>query len=87
MGWHAEQSKEADNEALLAKLLAEEETWRSVLGEEPECGDFLGGAVRWRRVSECWNDPDLGDPELAFELAARLTDYVTGIEPVLRAAR
>lgn len=87
VGWHAEQSKEADNDALLAKVLAKEKAWRKVIGTEPVCGDFLGGAVRWRRVSECWNDPDLGDPELPFELAARLTDYVTGIEPVLRAAR
>ena len=85
VGWHAEQTKEADNDALLATLVAKEKTWRKVVGREAVCGDFLGGGTRWRRVSECWNDPDLGDPELAFELAARLTDYVTGIEPVLRA--
>ena len=84
VGWHAEQTKEADNDALLARLLAKEKAWRKVIGTEPVCGDFLGGGTRWRRVSECWNDPDLGDPELAFELAARLTDYVTGLEPVLR---
>ena len=85
VGWHTEQTKEADNDALLAKVVAKEKVWRKVVGKEPECGDFLGRATRWRRVSECWNDPDLGDPELAFELAARLTDYVTGLEPVLRA--
>ena len=87
VGWHAEHSKEADNDALLAKVVAKEKAWRKVVGKEPVCGDFLGGATRWRRVSECWNDPNLGDPELAFELAARLTDYVTGLEPVLRAKR
>jgi hypothetical protein len=85
VGWHAEQPKEADNDALLAKVVAKEKAWRKVVGTEPVCGDFLGGTTRWRRVSECWNDPDLGEPELAFELAARLTDYVTGLEPVLRA--
>lgn len=87
VGWHAELTKEADNDALLAKVVAKEKVWRKVVGAEPVCGDFLGGGTRWRRVSECWNDPDLGDPELGFELAARLTDYVTGIEPVLRSAR
>ena len=87
VGWHAEQTKEADNDALLARILAKEKAWRKVVGTEPVCGDFLGGGTRWRRVSECWNDPDLGDPELAFELAARLTDYVTGLEPVLRSTR
>jgi hypothetical protein len=86
VGWHAEQSKEADNDALLAKVVAGEKAWRKVVGKEPVCGDFLGGATRWRRVSECWADPDLADPELAFELAARLTDYVIGLEPVLRTA-
>jgi hypothetical protein len=85
VGWHSEQTKEADNDALLARVVAKEKAWRKVVGNEPECGDFLGRATRWRRVSECWNDPDLGDPELAFELAARLTDYVTALEPVLRA--
>ena len=86
VGWHAELSKEADNDALLAKVLAKEKVWRKVVGKEPVCGDFLGGAVRWRRVSETWNDPSLEDPELALELAARLTDYVTGLEPVLRSS-
>ena len=87
VGWHAEQAKEADNDALLAKVVAGEKAWRKVVGREPVCGDFLGGATRWRRVSECWNDPDLTDPDLAFEVAARLTDYVTGLEPVLRSTR
>jgi hypothetical protein len=87
VGWHAEQPKEAENEALLAHVVAKEKAWRKVVGKEPECGAFLGRATNWRRVSECWPDPDLGDPELPFEVAARLTDYVTGLEPVLRARR
>ena len=48
------------------------------------CG-HLGRAANWRRVSETWIDPDLGDPELAFEIAARLTDYISAIEPARRA--
>jgi hypothetical protein len=86
VGWHAEQTKEADNEAVLARLVAKEKAWRKVVGKEPVCGVFLGRATHWRRVSETWADPDLDDPGLGFELAARLTDYVTGLEPVLRAA-
>ena len=36
----------------------------------------------WRRVSEVWVDPDLGDDELAWEIAIRLTDYILCIEPL-----
>ena len=88
VGWHAEQSKAEDNEALLALFAASERTWRKVVGAEAECGLFLGRRSRpWRRVSETWPDPDLDDPALGFEVAARLTDYVTGLEPVLRKRR
>jgi len=38
-------------------------------------------------VSEVWPDPDLSDPELVFELAARLTDYFTALEPHRRPGR
>jgi hypothetical protein len=84
VGFHAEHSKEAENEAVLAKLLATEKKWRKEVGKEAEATVFLGRAQHWRRVSETWPDPDLGDPELAFELAARLTDYITAIEPLRR---
>jgi hypothetical protein len=87
VGWHAEQAKEDENEAALAVLLAGERSWRKVVGAEAECGVFLGRARNWRRVSETWPDPDLDDPALGFEVAARLTDYVTGLEPVLRKRR
>jgi len=32
-----------------------------------------------------WLEPDLDDPDLAFEMAARLVDYLHAIEPVLSA--
>jgi hypothetical protein len=38
--------------------------------------------ARWQRISETWPDPDLGDPEICFELAARLADYVNVLEPL-----
>ena len=47
-------------------------------------GPFLGSRDDWRRISETWPDPDLGEEDLAFELAARLTDYITALEPILR---
>ena len=46
---------------------------------------FLGRAEHWRRISEVWPDPDLSEPGLAFEIASRLVDYVTALEPHLRA--
>jgi hypothetical protein len=88
LGWHSEQSKVDDNEALMAVLLRGERTWRKVIGAEAECGEFLGRRSRpWRRVSECWPDPDLDDPALGYEMAARLADYITGLEPVLRKSK
>jgi hypothetical protein len=84
VGFHAEHQKEAENEAVLAKLMTKEKAWRKVIGAEAVPGEFLGRAVHWRRISETWPDPNLGERGIAFEIAARLTDYVTGIEPLRR---
>jgi len=84
VGFHSEHSKEAENEAVIDGLRAKEKAWRKGIGKEAEMAVFLGRASHWRRVSETWNDPDLGDPDLAFEIAARLTDYITAIEPSRR---
>lgn len=84
VGFHAEHAKAAENEAVLDRLRAAEKRWRKGIGKEAEIDVFLGRAQNWRRVSECWIDPDLGDPELAFEIAARLTDYISAIEPARR---
>lgn len=70
---------------MLARLLDEETTWRRELGDEPEAGVFLG-ADRWRRISETWVVPDPDDIDAAIEIAARLADYVTAIEPLRRRA-
>jgi hypothetical protein len=85
IGFHAEHPKPADNEATLARLTAKEKTWRRAIGKEAFAGPFLGSRDDWRRVSETWPDPDLGEEDLAFEVAARLTDYITALEPILRA--
>ena len=82
IGFHAEHKDPSQNEAVIAHLANREKTWRRKLGNEAEIGVFLG-ADRWRRVSETWIEPDLDDPELAFEMAARLVDYLTALEPVL----
>jgi hypothetical protein len=81
VGFHAEHRNEADNDAVISGLLRSESAWRPHLGDEAVVGTFLGHAEHWRRVSEIWPDPDLSDPELVIEVAARLTDYVTTLEP------
>jgi hypothetical protein len=82
VGFHAEHKDPVHNEQILQELLDHETTWRPALGEESEAGVFLG-ADNWRRVSDVWLEPDLDDPDLAFEMAARLVDYLHAIEPVL----
>ncbi|MET0729069.1 MAG: hypothetical protein ABWZ76_12305 [Acidimicrobiales bacterium] len=85
IGFHAEHPKPAANAQTLAHLTGHEAAWREVIGDEAVAGPFLGTRDDWCRVSETWPDPDLGDADIAFELAARLTDYITALEPVLRA--
>jgi hypothetical protein len=84
LGLHVEYPKEAENAAVLAHLLTGSKAWRRTLGDEAESGPFLGGRDDWRRVSETWPDPDLDDPGLALEIAARLTDYISALEPLRR---
>ncbi len=80
VGFHAEHREVAKNEAVIELLSKRSRQWRKTLGEAAEVGLFFG-ADGWRRVSEVWLEPDLDDPELAFEVAARLVDYVSAIEP------
>lgn len=84
IGFHAENPDVALNEAVVEQLVGRESRWRKTLGLEAVVGPFLGRPEDWRRVSETWADPDLSDPELPLEVAARLTDYITALEPVRR---
>ena len=84
VGFHTEHPKAATNEEVLARLLQAEARWRKRLGKEAVAGPFLGRATNWRRVSETWPDPDLGGEDLGIELAVRLNQYVTALEPVRR---
>jgi hypothetical protein len=84
VGFHTEHPQVALNDEVIATLLRGEKRWRKVIGREAVVGPFLGKADLWRRVSETWPDPDLDEPGLAIEVAARLTDYVIGLEPVRR---
>ena len=70
---------------MLGLLLKAEKRWRKVLGTDAVAGPFLGRADLWRRVSETWADPDLGEPDLGMEVASRLADYIDALEPLLRA--
>ena len=83
IGFHAEHPKVDENEAVLVRLLREEQAWRRALGDAPEAGVFIG-ADRWRRISETWEAPDPDDVDAAIEVAARLADYVTVLEPLRR---
>ena len=84
VGFHCENRDRAANDRELARLVAAEPTWRPMLGDEAVAGLFLGRPDDWRRLSETWADPDLGDPEIGMELGARLTDYLVALEPVRR---
>ncbi len=81
VGFHAEDGDVSANDATIAALTAAP-GWRDVLAEA-EVGPFLGRPEDWRRISETWPEPDPDDPELAFEVAARLADYVTSLAPLL----
>lgn len=83
IGFHAEYPKPAENEVVIDRLLASEAIWRAELGEDVVVGEFLG-RDSWRRASETWADPDLEDEQLVLDLAMRLVDYFTAIEPVRR---
>ncbi|MGI9604177.1 MAG: hypothetical protein ACR2QE_20025 [Acidimicrobiales bacterium] len=82
-GFHTEHPKPDDNDAVVAALTAGEKKWRKRLGPEAELGPFYGRPDDWYRLSEAWIEPD--DPDLVFELASRLTDYIETLEPILRA--
>lgn len=97
IGFHAEHRDEAANQAAVTRLVDAAGRWRRSLGAveiEPDgvnhdvvVADRFLGNDRWRRVSETWPDPDLDDPELAFEAGARLAAYVNAFEPILHGAR
>src|SRR4051794_24826540 len=79
VGFHAENPKAPDNEAAMVPLRQGEASWTKALGPDAIAGPFLGRGG-WLRISEVWNDPDLSDPELCFELADRLAEYVAALE-------
>ena len=82
IGFHAEHGDDRRNAAVLERLNQQEKTWRKALGPQAQAGPFLGND-RWTRLSEVWIESDLDDPELAFELASRLVDYIEAVEPLL----
>lgn len=86
VGFHSEHSKVDQNDAVLERLRKRERAWRKVLGEEAVAGPFLGRAANWRRISETWPDPDLSDEDLCMEIALRVTEYMSALEPVLRSS-
>ncbi len=82
VGFHAEHRDPAENELVLKHLRVDEKRWRKTLGGEVVAGEFIDDRHGWRRVSETWPDPDMSDPDLPMDLAARLADYITTLEPL-----
>lgn len=85
VGFHAEHADEAANQAVADRLESKTKLWREELGPPAELDTFLG-RDSWRRLSETWPDAeDLDDdPDAAFEIACRLVDYISVVEPILR---
>lgn len=83
IGFHSEYPNNSDNDAVLVHLASLEPTWRPTLGHEAESGPFIGRRG-WTRISECWEPPRGSSLDEAIEVAARLADYVTSIEPLRR---
>jgi len=79
IGFHSEHQDVGRNIAVIEHLEDKQKAWQRSLGPEAEIGPFFG-ADNWRRLSEAWIEPDLDDPELAFEVASRLVDYLVAIE-------
>jgi hypothetical protein len=84
VGFHAEHRDPDENKRTLEQLRAGEKRWRKTLGRDAVAGAFIDDRHGWQRLSETWADPDLGDPELAMELATRLADYISALEPLRR---
>lgn len=83
VGFHAEHSDEPKNQAVADRLEAKTKLWRKELGKPAQLDTFYG-RDSWRRLSEVWtNIDDLDeDPDAAFEIACRLIDYISVIEPI-----
>jgi len=83
IGFHAEHSKAAENQAVLVALTGDERRWRRRLGKEAEAGPFVGSrADTWTRVSEFWLDDEVLEPDAAIDAADRLAEYIAALEPV-----
>ena len=84
VGFHTEYPQAAENDSVIAHLLANERGWRTRSRRRSRGRRVPRPPGSWRRVSEIWPDPDLGAPDLGLEVALRLVDYVTALEPVRR---
>lgn len=83
IGFHAEHPDEAANQSVADRLKKTQKTWRKELGSPAELDTFYG-RDSWRRLSELWTDVDEldDDPDAAFEIACRLIDYISVVEPL-----
>ena len=83
LGFHAENTKVADNDATIAGLLKREASGARPSARRPRSASSSAvtpGAASPRRGPT----PTSSDPELVLELGTRLTDYICAIEPLRR---
>jgi hypothetical protein len=84
IGFHAEHASVTANDETIARLTRSEKAWRKALGPEPVVGEFFGRST-WRRISETSPVPSFENTDASFEIADRLSDYITALEPCRRA--
>ena len=81
IGFHAELPDEQANQDAINVLTAAKSAWKKELGSVAEADGFLGN-IKWRRFSEVWIEPELEEPDFAFEIGSRLVDYLELLEPI-----
>lgn len=83
VGFHAEHPDESANQLIADLLEASTKRWRKELGKPAELDTFYG-RDSWRRLSEIWTEVGQldDDPDAAFEIACRLIDYISVVEPI-----
>ena len=82
VGFHSEHKDPAANHDVLERVTKKKMALKKALGSAAEAGGFYGRPDDWVRVSETWEKFSLEDPDISFEMAGRLIDYIDTIEPL-----
>lgn len=83
VGLHLESSSREQNDEVLDRLARQSRKWAKKL-PLAEAGKALGPqSANWRRLSEVIDADGVGDPDLAGEVAERLSVYVKVLGPII----